>query len=261
MVPTGYSLDDLQHITPKSAYYTQNPSNFGNLRLQSLEQVAEELGMQTALAMESENIDRILEVHSHQLDKVFNFRLITFNDNVLPPVITSANNTFAIDDVGQNIRIGGQTYQIQSQVRFVATPPSWRDYLWMSYPYPDYPDKSLLPKTAEENAAWAVSIKTGWDLGLKQAVSIYNINLDRLLRDFNGMLLYRKLLVQDMVSPYHVSKQNLGVTGDNHAITIDDQAWQIDIAPALQVHSQYWLPVLISEPTTNQLDMLGRGNP
>lgn len=247
MVPAGYALTDLQHIAPSSAYYHSVASQT-DMRLQMIHDTAEKLGMQTALAVESEVINKVLVSHAGQLDRIFNFRLLMFNDHVLPPVITTASDYLAIDESGRNIRIGGKNYRVLQQVHFVTVSPTWRDYLWMNYPYPEYPSISLLPKTPREVLIWQASISSGWNEGIAQALSIYRINLETMLRDFSGMALYQRLLLENMISPYHVTQNNYGVTGGANAITIDDRAWALDAVPALQVHSQYWQPVLALEP-------------
>ncbi len=248
MAAPGYTIAELQNLQTDSAYYQAHiPST--NIRLKAVQEAAEQLGMQTGLADESEVIDHVLQIHDAQLNQIFNFRLLMYKDSVLPPVIISANNRLHIDNAGDNIRIGGQSYQIIQQVRFVTAPPTWRDYLWMDYPYPAYPNQAVLPKTAEERAVWKEALSKGWGEGIKQAITIYNINLDHLGRDFNGMVLYSKLLAQNMVSPFYVVKHDDGITGDANHVTLDDQTWQITAQPQLQLHSKLWQPVLMSGPT------------
>ena len=75
--------------------------------------------------------------------------------------------------------------------------------------------------------------------------SIYHLNLKRLTRDFDGMLLYKVLLVQGMVSPFHVTKAVHGITGNGHHMVIDDKTWTITSQPQLQLHSKLWQPVVI----------------
>jgi defect-in-organelle-trafficking protein DotC len=169
-----------------------------------------------------------------------------YKNNLLPPVIVKANNLVNIDEQGDSIRIAGVTYNIVQPVMFVTAPPTWRSYLWMSYPPPQLPDKVLLPQNAQEQAIWKSNVDSGWTEGVNQAVGIYQINLHRLVRDFNGMLLYKQLLVQNMVSPFYVDKSEQGVTGSGNHMMIDDQTWQITAQPQLQLHSNFWEPTGIN---------------
>ena len=207
----GHSLSDLQSLQSDSAYY-QDVMAVDSFRLKAVKQAGEELGMQTALANESIVIDNILAKHAYQLDQVFNFRLLMDVNGVLPPVIISANHQLQISDDGNNIRVGGKVYRIIQQVRFVTTPPTWRDYLWMNYPYPEPPSPAVLPQNSAEQRIWSNAVIVGWKEGIQQALDIYHINLDHLSQDYNGMILYKELLAQNMVSPFNVIKQNNGIT-------------------------------------------------
>lgn len=201
--------------------------------------------MQAGLSAESQQIDGILNGYGTRLDDIFNFNLVMYKNNVLPPVLTQDNDAMNINEQGDAVRIGGVTYKLLQQIRFVTAPPTWRDYLWMNYPEPQLPDKVLLPANSAEQALWKSSVTDGWNQGIQQAVTIYQINLHRLVQDYSGMVLYKKLLVANMISPYYVNKQNLGVTGDANEMVVDDQSWQITTKPALQTKSSLWHPVLL----------------
>ena len=54
------------------------------------------------------------------------------------------------------------------------------------------------------------------------------------------MIMYRKLLAMNMVSPPFVSHTDLGVTGDGGEIHIDDRVLRITALPALNVNSSEW---------------------
>ncbi|WP_235602952.1 type IV secretory system conjugative DNA transfer family protein [Piscirickettsia litoralis] len=84
----------------------------------------------------------------------------------------------------------------------------------------------------------------GWNQGIDQAVNIYKINLNRLVRDFNGMVLYKKLLTQGIVSPVYVKSQYLGITGDKNKLTIDDSTLLIKNQPELLRNQKLWLPAV-----------------
>ena len=163
-----------------------------------------------------------------------------YQDNVLPPVLNKANNLVNINSQGDTIRIAGETYNILAPARFVTAPPTWRDYIWMSYPQPTLPDRSLLPQNSGEQAFWKANVALGWQQGINQAISIFTINLNTLDRDFSGMLLYKELLIQNMVSPYYVKTTEQGVTGTGNHMMIDDQTLQITNQPQLLYQTQRW---------------------
>ncbi len=240
-----FSLDSLQGLSANSSYYASGMDNT-NLRGQAVRETALSLGMQAGLYYESTQINKVLDKNTSQLDKVFDFGILLFEDNVLPPVIVDASNMVHINDQGDTMRIAGKTYRIVSQVRFVTAPPTWRDYLWMSYPPPEMPNRHTLPKSSTERQAWQLGVAEGWNLGISQAVTIYHINLHRLVQDFDGMILYEDLLLKNMVSPFYVQKKYYGITGSGSHMAIDDENWSITVKPELQLHSKLWNPIVQS---------------
>ncbi|MCW5589619.1 MAG: type IV secretory system conjugative DNA transfer family protein [Legionellales bacterium] len=81
--------------------------------------------------------------------------------------------------------------------------------------------------------------------GIKQANMIYNDNLNRLQRDYRGMVLYRKLLAENMVSLPYVAQTDLGITNENGEMRVNDQVLRITALPNLQSNSQTWNPVIV----------------
>ena len=243
MIDQPNTLQHLQNLSTGSTYYQRQFSD-SNIREKAVAQAAQALGIQSGLHYESQKIYAVLTKHASAMDKVFNFGILLYQNNILPPVIVKASNTVHISNTGDTLRIAGKTYRIIRQVKFVTAQPTWRNYLWMSYPKPELPNKILLPKTDEERAAWQVAVTNGWNQGIKQAMTIYGINLHRLVRDYNGMVLYKSLLLQNMVSPFYVTKKNYGVTGTGSHIAVDDQSLSITTKPELQLHSKLWNPVV-----------------
>lgn len=245
------SVADLENLSTDSGYY-QDESSYMNIRDKAIHQAAESLGMQAGLAKESKDIDQTLEGKGQYLDQIYNFNLLIYNNNLLPPVIVKSKNNVKISSDGNFLELGGQSYRVIKQVRFVSTPPSWRTYLIKSYPNPQLPDKVLLPRNSEERALWQNAVAKGWNEGVKQAIKIYQVDLHRLTRDFNGMVLYKTLALKHMVSPYFVKKKSLGVVGDGNHMTIDDRTLRIADKPQLQVNSKFWSPITTKSTDQNK---------
>jgi defect-in-organelle-trafficking protein DotC len=161
------------------------------------------------------------------------------DNDVLPPVLVEARKTLSLtgDDV---IRIADRNYQILHQAKFVTSPPTWRDYLWMDYNAPETPDKSLLPKNNTEQIIWVKYIDEGWEAGLLQATIIFKENISRLKRDYEGMIRYRRLLAQNMVSAPFVATMDLGITGNGSNMTVNDRVLRITAFPTLQADGSQW---------------------
>ncbi len=241
--PTNiYDLENMSAEGTASAPFTE----VSQIRLKALEDTAMSLGAQGGLAWASQKINQRTEKDKWYLETIYNFNGMMLSHGVLPPVLEEGNNTLNLSDPS-TIRISDKTYKIVQQARFATTPPNWREYIWLPFNKPEIPNKVLLPRTAEERELWKKNIKIGWEKGIEQAYSIFQQNLARLKRDYNGMILYRKLLQENMVSAPYVSKTELGVTGDGTDMHINDQVLRITEMPKLQTDSNNWKAIVVKE--------------
>lgn len=211
----------------------------GKFRQMALKETALSLGAQAGLAARAKIIDEQLTKQSRTLDTIYDFNSLVLEHNILPPVLLEGRNTLNLADA-QNIRVSDRTYKVAKQAHFVTTPPTWRQYLWLDYVKPEYPNNTLLPKTKVEKKIWCMYTAKGWKNGIEQANIILEENIARIKEDFGGMILYRKLLAMNMVSPPYVSHTDLGVTGDASEIRIDDRVLRITALPALNINSNEW---------------------
>ncbi len=232
----------------KNIHATTQPGEDHNglIRAQALQDTALSIGAQAGLAWRARQINRVLQLHSKELDQIFNFNRLMLADHVLPPVLQASEKNMKLDGL-TTIRLSDQIYIIQTQARFVSTPPNWRDYVWMNFNPPEIPPDNMLPKTYAERKVWRRYVVLGWQQGVQQGDVILKDNLARLTRDVKGMILYRKLLAQGMVSMPFVKKNNLGVTGGGESLRINDQILQITALPQLQVDANRWHPVVVDE--------------
>ncbi len=232
------SLAGLQQMAGSGGRGASLPS-MGKIREMALKETALSLGAQSALAWRAKYIDDELIKQTRNLDAIYDFNALILEHNILPPVLLEGRNTLNLADT-QTIRVSDRTYKVSKQARFVTTPPNWRQYLWMDYKPPEYPNATLLPKTREERQVWCIYIDRGWKQGVDQANTILEESIARIKEDFAGMILYRKLLAMNMVSAPFVSDTDLGVTGDGAEIRIDDRVLRITALPALNVNSSEW---------------------
>lgn len=219
-------------------------TELGSLRIRALQDSAMSIGAQGGLAWASEQMNTKLSGDKKYLDSVFNFNALVLNHGVMPPVLEMGDNSLNLDDPN-TIRVADRTYKIVQQARFATTPPNWREYLWLSYDKPTLPDKTLLPRTSEENKVWKKNVRSGWEKGIQQAYSIFQQNMARLKRDYRGMLLYRKLLEEKMISAPFVARTELGITGDGTDMRVNDQVLRIVELPKLQTNSKGWNAVVV----------------
>lgn len=246
------SLADLKNLSANSS--KSEPKKTTIIRDRALQDGALTLGAQAGLAARAKQINSILEKQDKKLSAAFNFNLLLLPNNVLPPVLVEGRSTLKLDDPN-TIRLADRTYKIIKQARFVTAPPIWRDYVWLSYTNPEAPHNSLLPKNREEQKIWDKYVTQGWEAGQRQAETIFAENLARLKEDYQGMILYRNLLVQGMVSQPYVGRSELGVTGDSTNMRINDQVLRITALPALQEDSKRWRPATVNERPEQKLSL------
>lgn len=233
------SLAGIQSMANTKSTKAQRKQEMGKIREMALKETALSLGAQAGLAWRAKIIDQQLTKQARNLDAIYDFNNLVLEHNILPPVLLEGRNTLNLAD-SQNIRISDRTYKVSKQAHFVTTPPTWRQYLWMDYVKPENPNSTLLPKTKSEKQLWRIYTSRGWKNGIDQANTILEENISRIREDFGGMILYRKLLAMNMVSPPYVSHTDLGVTGDASEIRIDDRVLRITALPALNINSSEW---------------------
>lgn len=236
------NLENLQQLTNNS---TPTGATVGRIRLDAIKDTALTLGAQGGLAARAKQINQQTLQNSASLDQIFNFNRLILDNNVLPPVLVEASQSMNLNS-STAIRLSGQIYKIIQQAQFVTTAPNWRQYLLLDFSNPTVPDSTLLPKNHAERTLWNKYIQEGWQQGIQQANNIYRDNLARLQRDFKGMILYRKLLAENIVSSPYVAKTNLGVTSnkDHSQLYINDRVMRITALPQLNPNSSSWKPIV-----------------
>lgn len=243
------SLAGLQAMANAGKKSKNKSRKMSKIREMGLKETALSLGAQAGLAWRAKKIDEDLIKQTRNLDAIYDFNSLILEHNILPPVLLEGRNTLNLADT-QTIRVSDRSYKVAKQARFVTTPPNWRQYLWLDYTKPEYPHVSLLPKSKSERQLWCIYVEKGWKNGIDQANVILEENIARIKEDFVGMILYRKLLAMNMVSPPYVSNLDLGVTGDGSEIHIDDRVLRITALPALNINSREWRAAVAKDENT-----------
>lgn len=247
-------LNAIQNLEPSLAEIRTDGKNA--YRFTSLKEVATGLGARGGLAWRYNQINNTLEVNSRKMDQVWSFRALLIskpyrgmdstNYAILPPVLSESSNTYD-QQSDTRIILADHTYKMELPARFVAVAPTWRDYLVQKFDAPEMPHPSLLPKNSEERAVWKAAVNDGWNSGIKQADAIFTVNLNRLKRDYEGMVRYRKLLTMNMVSEPFVAESKNGVTGNGDELNIDERILMITATPRLNPNALQWTPVVVKE--------------
>lgn len=254
--PVPPSIEDLR----KSGFTGQSEAEVKlsealNLRAKAMREAAMSYGARSGLLRRTYEIRQALEKTSAEQDAVYNFvplMLTDFQPNekadmrarlVIPPVIVETGRTFN-QEGGYLIRQRDKILKIESNAKFAAVAPNWRQYLLrdLGESVATLPHVSLLPRTSGEKADWMKWVEEGYAAGKVQADSIYDSDLNRLVRDLEGMIRYHELVEQKVVSLPYVATRNDGVTGDGNQLNINDVTLRITVMPAFQTNPKDWKP-------------------
>ena len=218
-----------------------------DIRRDAQEAAALSYGARGGLAYRTWHIRREIETRARYLDKVYDFRqlLIPAQSGLLiePPVVSEALDALLIANRGNEAAVADKVLRINRNARIVSTPRNWRTYLERQWGDIEPPPDVLLPQSPVEIALWEEAVTEGWARGIEQADEIFQADLNQLTADYEGMIRYKNLLAQNMISPPYALQTDRGITGDGTVMRIGDRAVEITRPAALQTNSDVWQPV------------------
>lgn len=217
-----FNINNISASSVEKTLKVEEESKINSVRAEMLQNAAMAFGTQAGLANAGAYINRKLETKSGILDSTYDFRKIQLEPGFLPPVITEGRDAYN-QPAEDEVRAADTIYKIEFPARIVNATPDWRTYLFVNVTEPETPNKAVLPQTSAESKLWDKYIKMGWEQGYEQASDLYEIGLNRLNRDFKGMLRYKKLYEMGMVTKPKLSKTELGVTGGGNEMSIGDR--------------------------------------
>lgn len=240
------TLTDLQEIAGYKGLQDDSKEMPFDIRKESLKEAALSYGARGGLAARSYEINKSMAGRGVYLDKVYDFRqlLIAAPSGFMiePPIISESLKALLIEGDGQKAAVADAIYKINENVKIVSAPRNWRQYLERTWgPVEDPPD-ILRPKDEKERAEWRINVKKGWLEGIEQADEVFAQDLNRLHYEFSGMVRYRQLLAQGMVSAPFAQQIDRGVTGEDATMRVGDRAVVITGVPELITESQRWQP-------------------
>lgn len=216
-----------------------------NMRRDALKEAALSYGARGGLAARTYLIRGDLETRVTQLDKTFDFRqlLIPAPSGLLiePPIISENVNALIIEGGGQEAAVSDRIYEIIQSAQIVSTARHWRNYLEREWGDVTPPPEILRPTNKEERELWVRYVREGWEKGVEQADEIFTDDLNQLSADYNGMVRYRLLLAQGMVSPPYSLQVDRGVTAENGKMRIGDRNIKIS-KPEFVPGTEKWQP-------------------
>lgn len=239
------SLDDLVTYEPEGEVKADDSLPI-DIRKDAIKEAAISFGARGGLAKRTFEIRSELDLRSRYLDKVFSFNqlLIAAPSGFLiePPIVSEAMNSMLIDIDGQTAAVSDKIYNIIRNARIVSAPRTWRVYLEREWGEVMPPPDLLTPQNDEERVVWDEYVRRGWNAGYSQADEIFVSDLARLESDFHGMVRYRMLLAQGMISPPYALQVDRGITGGGDEMRVGDRAVQITGVPELVTGAEQWKP-------------------
>jgi defect in organelle trafficking protein DotC len=216
------------------------------IRADAMREAALSYGARGGLAFRTFEIQRRLAEYDTSLSKAFDFsRLLVAAPSGLliePPIVSEAQRAVLVNAGGQAAAVADRIYKINRIARIVTAPRNWRLYLERDWGKVGVPPSILLPKDDVEREAWRAYVKQGWDEGIKQAEDTFEADLDRMTNDFVGMVRYRELLAQNMISPPYALADDRGITGGGSEMRIGDRGVSITGQSQLIPKSGAWTP-------------------
>lgn len=187
------------------------------IRLRAVREAAYAVGAQTALAWRYEKLLKITRSQEGTLDRIASFSPFIADKHMLLPSIVEVRERFELSPDRSQLRTVQIQYQVTDDPRAITQAPTWRDYLWREFAYPEDPHPALFPRNEREREVWGKAIDDGWKGGLTQAQLIWENNLNTLVRDIRGRITYRILETRNIVQrPMMIGSQpelTYGVNG------------------------------------------------
>ncbi|WP_161898028.1 type IV secretory system conjugative DNA transfer family protein, partial [Pseudomonas yangonensis] len=84
----------------------------------------------------------------------------------------------------------------------------------------------------------------GWSDGRQKADEIVTANINRLTRDYTGMLRYSTLLQQGMIKAPVITQQQQTVTGDKNRLMLGDKTKRMKQQAEFDINKRSWKPTI-----------------
>lgn len=233
-----------------------NPSNdeseITEIRRRALLEAAQGYGSQMGYARRGWEIEHVLQDRSMQLGQVFNFSRVVSEAPVkagyiVPPVVSRSFDAFKTTEEGREASVADEYLTIVSAGKIMPVTPTWRDYLLFSPRTPEKPAKSLYPRNTAEKEMFDKWFTDGWKAGVDLADAEIGSRLDRLRRDYEGMLQYRRLVAMGMMDRMVLQDADFGVTGGGNEMRIGSRTVRVVSDAEFETNPKRWSVRSVSE--------------
>jgi defect-in-organelle-trafficking protein DotC len=222
------------------------------IRRRALLEAAQGYGSQMGYARRGWEIENLLEQRSLQLSQVFDFNRVVTEapvkaGYVIPPIVSRSFDAFEGDADGREASVAEEYLTIVAPGEIRPIQPNWRDYLLFTATQPEEPARSLYPSTLAEKELFETSFEEGWLAGVDLADAEISSRLDRLRRDYEGMLQYRRLVSMGMMDRMVLQDADFGVTGGGDEMRIGSRTVKIVSDAEFDTNPRRWSVRTVSE--------------
>ena len=200
-------------------------------------------GARAGLARRSWEIGVMLERLSAPLSAIYRFGDLMLTEQgftVLPPVLAETRQAFRLGLGQDRAASARRVLRIVEPERIVSAAPHWRDYLVRSWRTPAPPAAVLFPRTGPETTLWRQWLAEGWAHGTALGDDIFAADLDRLNRTFEGVVLWHRLHLVEMVSAPGLSTIYTAAAGHERLLRIGETSVRLDRRAAFNLDTRAW---------------------
>ncbi|MCY3878945.1 MAG: type IV secretory system conjugative DNA transfer family protein [Rhodobacteraceae bacterium] len=217
-------------------------------RRTAMRRAALQLGSQHGFAQRAAAIRLRLEARSPELSQIYDFNRVTTlapqrTGYLLPPVIARSFDAFAGNEAGNAVSAADEYLEILQPASLSPTIPQWQDYLLFEPTRPASTAAYAKPRGNAEETEFKAWLREGWQAGVKLADEELSQRFNRLRRDYEGMLEYRRLRALGMVSAPELTGTEFGVTGQAGSMRIADRTAGIAQNSDFHRDSSNWLSI------------------
>lgn len=222
------------------------------VREAALREAAETVGARRGLRDKSCAIAAEIERTKPALEKRYRFSDLMMGKGVMPPVITEARDSVALD--ATVMRVASRVYRLDEPARVVDIAPTWRDWLYVGLsvtecdraPGDSMADVStqLRPRDQVENDYFRSALTRAYVAGQRQGAEVFRYNLARLERSYVGMRRFFELHARGMVSaPVIVASTDVVRRDDPNTLIVGNTVIRVTVPSDFIEEPGQWKPL------------------
>ena len=209
-------------------------------RYDAIRSSGKSVGIQAGMEYQLYHINQAIKKHERDLDSIYDFGQLMIQGRVVPPVISEVRDIYE-QNSDRALKLSGVSYKIEEQARFSSVPPNWRAYLNFGSGNKDYSRLTIgLKLKSEEKSVFQKALEEGWAEGIEQANIILKHGLDRLNRDYVGMLRFNTFVMQGKISMPIIASADIPMTVTNDTLVLDETLLRITILPSFNSNIDQW---------------------